>query len=388
VLVVMEPLIGGTLRHLEHLLAYTERDVCDVHLAVSAGRDPSVRARFAAWRSAGWPLCELPMVRRIAPHRDLAAWRALLSLCRRERFDVVHSHCAKAGFLGRLAGRMTGARTVHTPHVFPFGRGGPVAAEALYLALERLAGRWTDRLVVLSRYQQGTALWRRLVPPERAVLIPNGVPPEASAGPTKGAARRMLGLERDEPVALAVGRLCRQKGYDILLAALGRVRRQGQAPTLLIVGEGPQAGELAAQASAERLGERVRFVGAVDDVRPYYAACDVLAMPSRFEGMPYVVLEAKAAGRPVAASLVSGMEEFVRHGRDGLLLPAGNAEAWAALLARMGGMRRQLWRMGQRARRSLRGVPSAEERVEALHAVYRDLAAQKRRAQPGGPTGA
>ena len=173
VLIAMEPLVGGTLRHLSQFLEYTDPAEFDVHLAVSALRAPQVRSQFGPWQAQGWTVHEIPMCRELSPHRDALALRRLVELCRRERFDLVHTHSAKAGFLGRAAARLTGAATVHTPHVFPFGRGGTVRAEVLYLALEKLAGRWTDRLVLLSNYQANQVARYRLLPPERVVVIPN-----------------------------------------------------------------------------------------------------------------------------------------------------------------------------------------------------------------------
>ncbi|KPK60778.1 MAG: hypothetical protein AMK73_08050, partial [Planctomycetes bacterium SM23_32] len=376
--IAVEPLVGGALHHVQCLLDHTDAEEFDLHLAASAERDPSVRQRFRAWRKAGRRVHEVPMVRRIAPHRDAVAFERLLALCRGERFDVVHTHCAKAGFLGRLAGRLTGAATVHTPHVLPFGRGGGVAAEAVYLGLERLAGRWTDRLVLLSRYQQNLVLCHRLVPYERTVVIPNGIEPGAPGRLTKAQARRQLGLARNERVVLAAGRLCEQKGYDVLLDAVGHALGGGASLRVLIAGDGPLREELSERVRRQGLGQAVRLLGRVADLGPLYAACDLVAMPSRFEGMPYTMLQAQAAARPVAVSLVSGMEEFVGHGRDGFLLAPAAVEAWARLLVELAGMRGLLREMGRRARSRLKTRWPASRCVGELHGLYRLLAEAKR----------
>lgn len=375
VLIAMEAVVAGTLRHIEYLLAYTDPAEFDLHLAVSAERDPAARERFDDWRRAGRHVHEIPMCREIAPYRDAAAFGRLLALCRRERFDIVHTHCAKAGFLGRPAARISGAKTVHTPHVFPFGRGGGAAAECLYVGLERLAARWTDRIVLLSRYQLNQLLQHGLMPPERAVIIANGIEPDRYRGLNKADARKALGLGRRDPVALAVGRLCRQKGQDVLLEAAAMLREAGTALRVLMVGSGPWEARLRERVERERLGSLVTMVGEAVDLRPYYAACDLVVMPSRFEGMPYVILEAKAAGRPVAVSLVSGMGEFVRHGWDGFLIPPGNAEALARVLRRLAHDRRAFSRAGRRARAGFGPDWVARRSVKGLHGVYRSLLA-------------
>lgn len=383
VLIAMEPLQGGALNHLECLLAHTDPAEFEVHLAVSPRRDPSVRARFEAWRAAGCSVHEMRMRREISPLRDAAAFARLLALCRRERFDIVHSHCAKAGFLGRLAGRLSGAATVHTPHVFPFGRGGPPGPEALYLALERRAGRWTDRLILLSRYQQNVVLRHNLLPLERTALVPNGIVRERFQCLDRAAAREDLGLAPDEPVALAAGRLCEQKGQDVLLDAVAILKRQGVKARVLMVGSGPSEAVLAGRIRREGLADLVAMRGAVRDIRPYYAACDLVLVPSRFEGMPYVLLEAKAAGRAVAASLVCGMEQFIRQGEDGALVQPGNPEAWAQLLAQLAADARRFGEAGRRAAAGFRTEWRAGVSAGRVHAVYRELLAAKNGAQPG-----
>jgi len=378
VLIAMGAVAGGTLTHIEYFLSCTDSTEFDVHLAVSGLRDASARSRFEEWRAAGWKVHDVPMLRRAAPVRDALAFRRLVGLCLRERFDIVHTHCAKAGFLGRLAARLAGAMTVHTPHVFPFGRGGCPSAERVYLALERRAARWTDRLVLLSRYQLNLVLRHGLLPADRTVTIPNGVDSRRFSGLDGPAARANMGLGSHEPVALAVGRLCGQKGMDVLIDALALTARIGAAPLVLIVGSGPLERALRAQAERLAFGDRVRMLGATTAIEPCYAACDLVVMPSRFEGMPYVILEAKAAGRPAAVSSVSGMEEFVRHGEDGFLVPPDNTEAWARVLSLLSTDRRAFLAAGERAKAGLRPEWHARRSVERLHAVYRELAEEKR----------
>lgn len=377
VLIATEALDGGVLRHLSYLVEHLPRDRFDVHLAVSAERAVHVRDRVNAWREAGCPVHEVPMCRDLLPHRDLAAFLSLLTLCRRERYDVVHTHCAKAGFLGRLAARMSGAKTVHTPHTFPFDRGGRRWAEAFYLALERRAAGWTDCMVLLSRYQANIVVRRRLLPTGRWTVIANGIDLGGPGRPDRRTARRVLGLPAGGTVVVAMGRLCRQKGQDTLLEAVALAKRQADAGLrVLLVGAGLLEEKLKAHVAARGLGDVVSLPGATRHPDLYYAAADLVAMPSQFEGMPYVMLEARAAGRPVAASLCSGMEEFVRHGRDGLLVAPGNADAWARTL--LGACRRpeELRAIGERGRRSLRPEWEARVSVGRLAGLYERLSAQ------------
>ena len=374
VLIALEGVIGGALRHLDLLLRHTDPEQFDLHLAVSARRSAHVREDFRRWREAGWAVHEIEMRREASPPADLRALAALVALCRRERFQVVHTHCAKAGFLGRPAGRIWGARTVHTPHVFPFSHDFPRARRALYLRLERLAARWTDRFIMLTEYQRNLLLQHRLAPAERAVVVPNGIEPDEFGREDQASARAALGLAGGAAVALFAGRFTEQKGSDVLLEAARLLQARGAGPVVVAVGEGPQERRLREQIELHRLGDRVLLRGWSDKMPLYYAACDLVVMPSRAEGLPYVVLEAKAAARPVLASLVCGMEELIEHGRDGWLVPPQNPEALARLLAELCADRAELAAAGRRAREGLRPEWHADAWAARIHGIYRELA--------------
>lgn len=375
VLVAIEGVAGGTLRHLQYLLQYTDRRDFNLHLAVSAVRWPGSREFFAQWASQGWHVHEIPMCREIAPQTDCSAFRRILSLCRSERFDVVHTHCAKAGFLGRLAARITGAGTVHTPHVLPFSH-PPLGdlRRSLYLQLEKLAAGWTDRMVVLSRHQLALLIQFRLLPVERAVIIPNGIIPGEPEQCGKNPAREELGISQQAAVCLFVGRICEQKGLEILLDATEMMRDRVPGLCVLVVGNGPREGWLRSELARRRLSQIVRACGMQSPLGSYYAACDVVVMPSLVEGMPYVLLEAEAAGRPVVVSLVSGMEELIEQGGGGFLFPAGQAEALAGRLGALFSQPEMLEESGLRARQKARERWTAERCVQRVHEVYREVA--------------
>lgn len=371
----MEGVLGGTLRHLDYLLRFADGREFDIHLALSAERGLHVREAFRRWSSAGWPVHEIPMSRAINPPSDLRAFLAILRLCARERFDVVHAHCAKAGFLGRLAGRMTGARTIYTPHVFPFPFANGGTGRVLYRALERMAARWTDTFVLLSNYQLNVLIHARLADPGRTVIVPNGVVAEEFSGPDRKEARRALDLKEAGPVVLFAGRFRPHKGLHILLEAARLLKERVPGLQVVIVGEGPLHGWLADQIASPQLSDVVKLHGQAEHMRLYYAACDLVVMPSQAEGMPYVLLEAKAAARPMIATLISGMEEFIEHGRDGFLVPPENPEALAATLREALSSPSRLAESGLRARQSLRAEWHAERSVEETLRLYRKLAA-------------
>jgi glycosyltransferase involved in cell wall biosynthesis len=240
--------------------------------------------------------------------------------------DIVHLHSAAAGLAGRLAVR--GRRpTVFQPHAWSFlAAEGPMARAAL--AWERFAARWVHRLVCVSEAEYRTGLAEGIDVP--ATVVPNGVDVrllQLQSPQDRAAARRGLGLP-DAPTVLCVGRLARQKGQDVLLDAWPSVRERVPRARLVLVGDGPARATLARRAATM---EGVLLAGARTDVPIWLAACDVVAAPSRWEGMPLAPLEAMACGRSVVASDIPGITEAVPPDA-GQLVPPEDPQALADAL--------------------------------------------------------
>lgn len=166
----------------------------------------------------------------------------------------------------------------------------------------------------------------------------NSIRPEPLATPAQAQAlRRRLGIAQDEPVVLSVGRLSREKAHIDLLSAFNHLCENNPdvKATVVIVGDGPERASLAATAASFGLSGRVIFAGEVTNVQPYYATADVVVLPSHSEGSPYVLLEAMAAKVPIVATAVGGVPEMVEDEESALLVPARDAPAIAAAIARL-----------------------------------------------------
>lgn len=236
--------------------------------------------------------------------------------------DVVHLHSAKAGLAGRLALR-GGLPTLFQPHGWSWlaARGGTARAA---LAWERLAARWTDLLVCVGEGEAAHARHQRVGP--REVVIRNGVDLSRFAPVDERArlaARDRLGVDQDVPLAVCLGRVTRQKGQDVLLAAWPLVRCAAQ---LCVVGDGDLLPGLRGCAPPG-----VRLVPPVTDPRPWYAAADVVVLPSRWEGLSLTLLEALASGCSVVVSDIPGLAEAVTNGA-GARVSVGDAGALAEAL--------------------------------------------------------
>ncbi|HEX9350564.1 MAG TPA: glycosyltransferase [Gaiellaceae bacterium] len=242
--------------------------------------------------------------------------------------DVVHLHSSKAGLAGRLwlRGRLP---TVFQPHAWSFDAAEGFVGTAA-LAWERFAARWADVVLCVSEAEESRGRAAGVGGLHR--VVPNGV--SLTAWPAVGSrqrveARRRLGL-RQGPLAVCVGRLSRQKGQDLLLAAWPRVLERVPEAALVLVGAGPEECRIRAQA-----GDGVELVGSREDVLDWYTAADVVVLPSRWEGMSLVPLEAMACARSVVATDVSGTREAIGREAGAVVAPGdlgGLAEAVAERL--------------------------------------------------------
>lgn len=268
----------------------------------------------------------------ISPVDDLAALRRLRRLLAERAVDVVHTHSAKAGALGRLAAHSVGVPlVVHTLHGFPFHDFQGWAPHAAYVTLERRLARITDAYLAVGTNVAVEALRRGLARPEQLHTIGPAVePPTVWLSPqTRTRARSLLDLPAGALVIGTVGRLDYQKAPEHLLEAMSRLRH----PAVLVwVGDGELAG--AAARTARRLGiaDRVRFLGHRDDVPQLLPAFDVFAMSSRYEGLPCAVVEAQQCGVPVVATAVNAVPDVVIPGETGLLVPPARPDLLARAL--------------------------------------------------------
>lgn len=267
--------------------------------------------------------------RSISPVADLRAFSALVRLFRRVRPDVVHTHTAKAGAVGRLAARMAGVpRVVHTfhGHVFDgyFGRGGSRAA----VRVERSLAKKTDRVVAVSE-EVGRDLVDRygVVPREKLVVIPVGVPLDdyLACDRLRGSLRRELSLPAETSLVAMIGRLVPIKDGTLALDAWRLVRREIADAMLVVVGDGEEGAAL-----RTRGDKGVVFLGWRRDVPAIWADADLALLSSRNEGTPVSLIEAAASGVPAVATNVGGVPSVVEDGVTGTLVASGDAAALAS----------------------------------------------------------
>ena len=342
VLQVMECTIGGTRRHLRDLAFGLAGRGAGVEVVCAALREPRMRQDMDAMRAAGIRVHELPMTRAISPLRD--AWHGLrLAACLGDRrFDVLHTHSSKAGALGRSMGFVcSSAVRVHTPHTYAAsfeggaGQGGEAPGNlGLIMRTERLLGLVTQRLIHVSEGERREGQALGVIRPERARVVPNGIDPAPFATPRGGGELRAeLGIPDEARVVGSVGLLNDAKGHDLLVAALPQLPDDVH---LLLIGHGELHDALCRQAEQLGVAPRLHLAGWRDELSACHDAMDIFALPSRWEGLSYALLEAAAAGLPCVSAEVNGSRDVLDPGGDappcGLMVPREDVGALAAAL--------------------------------------------------------
>ena len=281
------------------------------------------------------------LVRPVRPAQDVLAVFEVARALREIQPDLVSTHTAKAGLVGRAASKIVGIPAIFTPHGWAISDRMSPGKALIFRLAERMAAPWARRIVTVCRYENELAVRHRIAPAEKLDIVYNGspdIPVQFRANPAQ-----------QPPRIAMVARFDRPKDHSTILKAVAGL---GDRPwSLDLIGDGPLEASARAQAAALGISDRVQFPGACRDVAARLAQCQIFALASRSEAFPFTILEAMRAGLPVVASDVGGVGEAVVHGVTGFLSPRGDAEGMREHLARLVGdpiLRQELGNQGRR----------------------------------------
>jgi glycosyltransferase involved in cell wall biosynthesis len=322
--------------------------------------------------------------REISPLRDFMATLQLARLIRRERPDILHTHTAKAGTVGRVAALLAGRRrppiVVHTFHGHVLrGYFGPLRSRVFRL-LERWLASQSTALIAVSPQVRDDLVSLGVAPRERFAVIRLGIElGQRVAGTENGRleSRRYLGIPQDRFAVGWIGRMTAVKRTDDILVAFKRLRDDGVDAVLCLVGDGPDRGELERRAQELGVMRDTLFLGYQENVAPFYSAFDALVLPSSNEGTPVSAIEALAAGRPVVATRVGGVPDVVQEGKDGFLVEPGATDDLADRLAQLARNPALRERMGQAGRKRVVPRYAVERLVDDVDRLYRSLLSEE-----------
>ena len=313
--VYYEPAAAGQTTHVLSLARGLDKQKFHVSVVLPA----HLERASAAFRLGGVEVLPLPM-RKVA--WDPGTGARLIQLVRREAIDVVHVHSQEAGLPARILAWLAGARrVVYTPQCIDIRR---ARWHWLYMLIERALAHITDVIVSVNEYDR-ERLIRRGIPPAKVVTIANGIDLAAFDGPVHTQAlRRTLGVEGERPLVLQVGRLCAQKDPLAFVEGARRVIELCPNARFALVGEGPLRDAVTTRVQKWGLEHRIHLLGWQPAAFRLMPAADVVTLTSRWEGTPYVLLEAMACSKPVVATAVNGCPEVVADGVTGFVVPSGD----------------------------------------------------------------
>jgi glycosyltransferase involved in cell wall biosynthesis len=374
--------LGGAQRYVDQLVRLLPRH--GFQPAVACGGDGWLAERARAAGAEVIPVPSLSSARTFRWLSEVQALREMQRIVREGNYAVVHGNSTRAGFLARLAAHRAGVPAIiFTAHGFFFAERMTGWRQAVYITAERLAALWSDAIITVSDSDRAAALRAGLGPEEKLITIRNGLDADACRRlreVRENGGRPAAGSgDPSGPLVASVANLYPTKGLEHLVVAMAEVRRMEPSARLLIVGEGPERPRLEALTRAHGLEGSVRLAGKMADPWSLLSEAEVFVLSSVKEGLPFVLLEAMAAGIPIVASRVGGVPEIVAHEQSALLVSPGDPMALGHAICRLlrnPGLAADLARSAQAA--LLREGLTADAMVAATADLYRKLLAAKR----------
>lgn len=334
--------VGGPALHVSYLTRELDRRGYETTLAAGSVGEGEGSMEYVA-RELGVEPLTIPLLQReISPIRDTATVRSLVGLIRKLKPHILHTHTAKAGAVGRAAAVLAGVDrpkvVVHTFHGHVLRGYFPPPLTEVFRQLERRFAQVSDALIAVSPEVKKDLVGLGVAPPGKISVIRLGLDLDGRirAGADEGAAvRARFWIPEDRFLIGWLGRMTGIKRVDDLLAAFHELRRRGVDADLMLVGDGPLRSELQQRAAMLGIEDCCHFAGFSEQVAPFLAAFDTVALTSANEGTPVTLIEALAAERPVVSTDVGGVSDVVQHGTSGFLVPAGGVTETADALERL-----------------------------------------------------
>lgn len=361
--VYYEPLLSG---QTTHVLSLSKGLVLHGH-DVTVVLPDILRAVFSEYVDNGVKVVSLPMRKLIWPVKSILAF---LNLLLREKYEIVHIHSQEAGGVARcLAWLGRVQKLFYTPQTIDIHKS---QLHNLYIFLERTLALITKRIFSVNQIDAKRMIdWG--ISADKVSVVSNGIDLSQFENlEDRSVICRRLGLNPDHPVIMQLGRLSPQKDPEMFLKGAKYVLSEITDAQLVWIGEGPLLNEVKSEVESLGLDEKIHFLGRINHAYHCLAAADVVTSTSRWEGLPYSLLEAMACSKPVVSTAVNGCSEVVINGKTGYLVDVSDASGWAKSVCHLISDPKQAQLMGYAGRRLVEEKYSLSMMISKIELAYID----------------
>jgi len=365
------PFLGGGQIHLLSLARGLDKDRFEVVIGAQGGGPLE-----AAARAGGFEFVPLAIAKKFGR----GTVKAVAAQLEENRIDILHTHGGVAGLFGRRAARRAGTPVViHTIHGIHYLHYRNPLLRFLYVLLERHLSRRTDAVVFVSEADFRAGKKWKLAAPDRSRIIRNGADLSRRGRDLRTAlrtAKLKASIGLTPPVVGTIARLHRQKGVEFFLRAAKSIHGAHPEARVVVIGGGPQEKRLRREAEKSGLGRAFLILGERNEARELLSLIDIFVLPSLWEGLPLVLLEAASLGKAIVATDIDGIREVIRDGETGLLVPPANPNRLAEAVIRLLDDRALAAKFGERARREIPPLFTLADMIEKTGRLYLELAAK------------
>ncbi len=320
------------------------------------------------------------LVRNISPVNDLKALINIYKLLKNGNYQIIHTHTAKAGILGRLAAKLAGVPIIiHGIHGTTFPEDINPLRRFLFKFLERITGRFTDFFITVGNDLKDIYLKAGIGKPEQYQTVHSGMDLDKFykaadySEDMKNKIRTKYGIKEDEIVIAKVAKLQQRKGYKYYLQLVSRITATHNNVKFLIVGSGSDDVKLKKMVKAKGLEQKVIFTGYCDNVEDIFAIMDIKVLTSLWEGLPRVLVQAAATGVPIVTFAVEGAYEIVKEGENGFVVPLKDVDLLEKRVTALIEDKKLRIKMGEYGRKKADYSWSIDNMVNKIREIYKRL---------------
>ena len=320
------------------------------------------------------------LIRSISPLKDISALIKLFRLCRKEKIDIIHTHSSKAGILGRWAARAARVPIItHTIHGWGFHPGQNSWKRRLFIFLEKVTAKITDTLIAVSRASIEAGIENRIGQRKKYALIRAGIKPFLfqNVATDIGVMKKELGLREEGKIVGMVACFKPQKAPLDFITVASRVMKEKPDTQFLLIGDGELRPAVEKIIKELNLEKKVILTGWRKDIPQILKVIDVLALTSRWEGLPRVFPEAMASGLPIVANNVDGASEAIEEGMNGFLISVGDIRGMAEKIINLLDKPEMAEEMGRKGKEKVFPEFDIDLMVEKIDNLYQELAGNK-----------